>query len=103
MKKLLILALICAPFVYANYHKPSFRSHQETIYFSAPGADPGVSEDFFDQPAWDNLSFTDWFVFTATRDKKLYTLVSIGLADHVFVVDSDWAKNEFKLKPAILR
>jgi len=103
VKKLFILLLICVPFVYAYYHKPSFRSHQEGIYHSAAGADPEVNDDFFGQPVWDDLSFTDWFVFTASRDRKLSTLVSIGLADHVFVVDSDWAQNEFRLKPEIPR
>jgi hypothetical protein len=103
MKKILIVLLVCAPFVYAFYHKPSFRIHREEIYRSAAGADQEVGDDFFDQPVWDDLSFADWFIFTATRDRKLSTLVSIGLADHVFVVDSDWAQNEFKLKSEILR
>ena len=103
MKKLFILVLITAPFIFAYYHKPSFRAHQEEIYFSAKGAAPEVSDDFFERQEWDDLSFADWFIFTATRDNKLYTLVSIGLLDQVFIVDSEWAQTEFKLKPEILR
>jgi hypothetical protein len=103
MKKLLIAVLVFAPFVYAYYHKPPFRQHQEKIYLDAKQSEATVEEPVYDQPEWDGLEFADWFIFTATREKKLYTLVSFGLVDHVFVVDSDWAPKTFNLKAEELK
>jgi hypothetical protein len=98
MKKYLILALIIAPFVYASYHKPPFAKHQEKIYLVAYGPETAIDDAVYTLPEWDELDFSDWFIFTATRDKKVYTMVSFGLADHVFVVDTDWARDVWKLK-----
>ena len=103
MKKLLIAVLVLAPFVYAYYHKPPFRQHQERIYLDARQTETTVDEAVYELPEWDELEFADWFIFTATREKKLYTLVSFGVIDHVFVVDSDWAPKTFKLKAEELK
>lgn len=103
MKKLLIAVLVLAPFVYAYYHKPPFRQHQERIYLDARQTVATVDEPFYELPEWDGLEFADWFIFTATREKKLYTLVSFGLVDHVFVVDPDWAPKTFRLKAEELK
>jgi hypothetical protein len=103
MKKLLIAALVISPFVYAYYHKPPFRQHQEKIYLDIRQAATTDEETVYELPEWDALEFADWFIFTATREKKLSTLVSFGLVDHVFVVDSDWAPKAFKLKAEELK
>lgn len=99
MKRYLILALIIAPFVYAYYHKPPFTTHQEKIYLVAHGSEATIDDAVYALPEWDGLDFADWFIFTATRDKKLYTMVSFGLVDSVFVVDTDWARETWGLKP----
>ncbi len=99
MKKLLVAILVAAPFVYAYYHKPPFSMHQDKIYRDVAKPGTTIDEAVYSLPAWDELEFKDWFVFTATRDKKLYSLVSFGLVDHVMVVDSDWAPKAFNLKP----
>jgi hypothetical protein len=99
MKKFLVMIVIIAPFVYAYYHKPPFTKHQEKIFLVAHEADTAIDEGMYALPEWEGLDFSDWFIFTATRDKKLYTMVSFGLVDHVFVVDPDWARDVWKLKP----
>lgn len=99
MKKLIILILIIGPLVYAYYHKPTFARHQEKIYLDAHGTDTTIDDDVYAMPQWDGLEFTDWFIFSATREKKLSTMVSFGLVDRVFVVDSDWAREAWGLKP----
>ena len=97
MKKLFIILLLIAPFVYAYYHKPLLEKHQEKIYVVAKGEGVAFDEAAAALPQWDALEFVDWTIFTGTRDKEHYSLVSFGLLDHVFVVDSDWAPKVFKL------
>ncbi|HLO25991.1 MAG TPA: hypothetical protein VK187_07750 [Geobacteraceae bacterium] len=99
MKKLVILILIIAPFAYAYYHKPAFAKHQERIYLDAYGPEATIDDEVYAMPQWDGLEFTDWFIFSATREKKLSSMVSFGLVDRVFVVDSDWAREAWRLKP----
>lgn len=99
MKKLIVIIILIAPFVYAYYHKPPFAKHQEKIFLTAHGEDAAIDEGMYNLPEWEGLEFSDWFIFTATRDKKLYTMVSFGLVDHVFVVDPDWGLEVWKLKP----
>lgn len=63
----------------------------------AKGGNATFDEEAAALPEWDNLYLVDWLAFTATRDKKLDSLVSFGLLDRVFVLDSDWAPKMFKL------
>ena len=70
--------------------------HEEKIYVSAKGGDTTFDEAAAALPEWEGLEFVDWTVFTATRDKKIYSLVSFGLLDHVFVLDTDWGALRFK-------
>lgn len=97
MKKLLILIILLAPLVFAYYHKPPFSKHQEKIYLAAIKKETSVDEAIYAMPQWDDLEFVDWLIFTATREKKLYSLVSFGLVNHVVVIDSDWATKAFDL------
>jgi hypothetical protein len=98
MKKLLILIVLLAPFLFAYYHKPPFSKHQEKIYLDAMQKETSDDEAVYAMAQWDDLEFVDWLFFTATRDKKFYSLVSFGLVDHVIVIDSDWAAKAFDLK-----
>ncbi|MCM2357731.1 MAG: hypothetical protein NDI77_06255 [Geobacteraceae bacterium] len=98
MKKYFIIALLLAPFVYGYYHKPQFDQHREKIWVEAKGGDATFDEAAGAQPEWENLYLVDWLVFTATRENKLATLVSFGLLDRVFVLDSEWAPKAFKLQ-----
>jgi len=97
MKKFVIIALLLAPFVYGYYHKPQLDRHREKIWAAAKGEDAAFDQAAAELPQWDDLYLVDWLVFTGTRDKKLETIVSFGLFDHVFVIDSDWAPQTFKL------
>ncbi|SRR6266540_1482815 len=100
MKKYFIIALLLAPFVYGYYHKPHFDQHREKIWVEAKGGDATFDEEARALPEWENLYPVDWLVFTATRNKALESLVSFGLFDRVFVIDSDWAPKVFKLSKA---
>ena len=97
MKKIIIILLLLAPFVYAYYHKPLLDRHQEKLYATSKLENTTFDEAAASLSEWDGLEFVDWTVFTATRDKTAYSLVSFGLLDHVFVLDSDWAPKAFKL------
>lgn len=99
MKKYLIIGLICAPFIFAYYHKPPFAVHQEKIYHGIMGTDAEFDEAARNLPQWDKLEFDDWFIFTATRDKENYSIVSFGLLDRAYVADSDWGPKVLHLKP----
>jgi hypothetical protein len=100
MKKYFIIALLLAPFVYAYYHKPNVDQHREKIWVEAIGGDATFDEAARALPEWDNLYLVDWLVFTATRNKTLESLVSFGLLDRVFVLDSEWAPKVFNLPKA---
>lgn len=98
MKKWLIIALVVAPFVYANYKKPLLIKHQQKIYQAATGSAEAVDETVYAEPQWDGLEFVDWKFVTATRDKSKQSLVSYGIVDYIKVVDSEWAPKAFGLK-----
>lgn len=99
MKKWIFIALVIAPFVYANYHKPLLIKHQQKIYQTATGSTEAVDEEIYAQPQWEGLEFVDWKFLTATRDKNKQSLVSYGIVNYIKVVDSEWAPKVFELKP----
>lgn len=99
IKKLVITFLLVAPFVYAYYHKPLLDKHREKIYSKAAGEEAAADQAVYDLPQWGGLEFSDMLIVTATRDKSIYSMVSIGMLDHVLVMDTDWAPKAFKLKP----
>jgi hypothetical protein len=98
MKKWIIIALVIAPFVYANYKKPLLLKHQQKIYQVAVGAEKAVDEEVYAMPAWEGLEFVDWKFATATRDKSKQSMVSFGIADYIKVVDSEWAPKALEIK-----
>lgn len=98
MKKLVILALVIAPFVYANQNKPLLVKHQQKIYQMATGSTEAVDETVLAKPQWEGLEFVDWKFVTATRDKNKHSLVSYGIVDYIKVVDKGWAPKAFGLK-----
>lgn len=99
MKKWIIIALVIAPFVYANFHKPLFINHQQKIYQKATSSAEAVDETVYAQPQWEGLEFVDWKFITATRDKSKQSLVSYGIVNYIKVVDGEWALKAFELKP----
>ncbi|OGU18060.1 MAG: hypothetical protein A2076_18175 [Geobacteraceae bacterium GWC2_53_11] len=98
MKKWIIIALVIAPFVYANYNKPLLLKHQQKIYQLATGSTEAVDDEVYAQPQWEGLEFVDWKFLTATRDKNKQSLVSYGIVNYIKVVDSEWAPKAFDLK-----
>ena len=98
MKKWIILALVIAPFVYANHKKPLLINHQQKIYQKASGSTEAVDETVYAMPQWEGLEFVDWKFVTATRDKNKQSLVSYGIVDYIKVVDNEWAPKAFGLK-----
>ena len=99
MKKWIFIALVIAPFVYANYNKPPLIKHQQKIYQTATGSTEAVDDEVYAQPQWEGLEFVDWKVMTATRDKNKQSLVSYGIVNYIKVIDSAWAPKAFGLKP----
>lgn len=99
MKKWIIIALVIAPFVYANHNKPLLAKHQQKIYQAATGSTEAVDETVYAEPQWDGLEFVDWKFVTATRDKSKQSLVSYGIVDYIKVVDTKWAPKAFGLEP----
>ncbi len=97
MKKWIFLAVVIAPFVYANYKKPLLINHQQKIYKAATGSTEAVSETVYALPPWEGLEFVDWKFVTATRDKNKQSLVSYGIVDYIKVVDGEWAPKAFGL------
>ena len=100
MKKWIIIALIIAPFVYANNKKPLLINHQQKIYQMATSSTEAVDETVYAMPPWEGLEFIDWKVVTATRDKSKQSLVSYGIVNYIKIVDKEWAPKAFGLKPA---
>lgn len=98
MKKWIIIALVIAPFVYANYNKPLLLKHQQKIYQLATSSTEAVDDEVYAQPQWEGLEFVDWKFLTATRDKNKQSLVSYGIVNYIKVVDSEWAPKAFDLK-----
>ncbi len=98
MKKWIILALVIAPFIYANHKKPLLLNHQQKIYQMATGSTEAVDETVYAEPQWEGLEFVDWKFVTATRDKNKQSLVSYGIVDYIKVVDKEWAPKAFGLK-----
>jgi hypothetical protein len=98
MKKWIIIALVLAPFVYANYNKPLLLKHQQKIYQLATGSTEAVDDEVYTQPQWDGLEFVDWKILTATRDKSKQSLVSYGIITYIKVVDTEWGPKAFELK-----
>ena len=98
MKKWIILALVIAPFVYANHKKPLLLNHQQKIYQMATGSAEAVDETVYAMPEWERLEFVDWKFVTATRDKNKQSLVSYGIINYIKVVDREWAPKTFGLK-----
>lgn len=98
MKKWIIIALVIAPFLYANHNKPLLAKHQQKIYQAATGTTEAVDETVYAEPQWDGLEFVDWKFVTATRDKSKQSLVSYGIVDYIKVVDSKWAPKAFGLE-----
>ncbi|MDD2310810.1 MAG: hypothetical protein PHH91_14640 [Desulfuromonadaceae bacterium] len=98
MKKWIFIALVIAPFVYANHKKPLLINHQQKIYQAATGSTEAVDETVYAMPQWEGLEFIDWKFATATRDKNKQSLVSYGVVDYIKVVDSEWAPKVFGLK-----
>lgn len=98
MKKWIILALVIAPFVYANHNKPLLAKHQQKIYQVATGSAEAVDESVYAEPQWDGLEFVDWKFVTATRDKSKQSLVSYGIVDYIKVLDNKWAPKAFGLE-----
>ena len=99
MKKWIIIALVIAPFVYANHKKPLLINHQQKIYQMAIGSTEAVDETVYAMPPWEGLEFVDWKFVTATRDKNKQSLVSFGIVDYIKVVDIEWGPKAFGLKP----
>jgi len=99
MKKWILIVLLIAPFVYANYKKPLFVKHQQKIYQMATSSTEAVDETVYTMPPWEGLEFVDWKFVTATRDKNKQSLVSYGIVDYIKVVDQDWAAKSFGVKP----
>ncbi len=52
MKKWIIIALVIAPFVYANHNKPLLINHQQKIYQAATGSTEPVDETVYAMPQW---------------------------------------------------
>ena len=98
MKKWFFIALVIAPFVYANHNKPLLINHQQKIYQIASNSTEAVDETVYALPPWEGLEFIDWKFMTATRDKSKQSLVSYGIVDYIKVVDSEWAPKAFGLK-----
>jgi hypothetical protein len=98
MKKWIIIALVIAPFVYANNKKPLILKHQQKIYQVAVGPAVAIDEEVYAMPQWGGLEFVDWKFVTATRDKSKQSLVSFGIVDYIKVVDIEWAPRVFELK-----
>ena len=99
MKKWIVLALIIAPFVYANNKKPLILKHQQKIYQMAVGQEEAVDEKVYEMPQWEGLEFIDWKFVTATQDKSKQSLVSFGIVNYIKVVDKEWAPRVFEIKP----
>lgn len=99
MKKWIIIALIIAPFVYANNKKPLIEKHQQAIYRLAVGPGAEIDKEVYEKPQWEGLEFVDWKFVTATRNKSKQSLVSYGIVDYIKVVDKEWAPKVFELKP----
>lgn len=98
MKKWIIIALVIAPFFYANYKKPLLVNHQQKIYQAATGSTEAVDETVYAMPQWEGIEFVDWKFVTATRDKNKQSLVSYGIIDYIKVLDKEWAPKAFGLK-----
>lgn len=98
MKKWIIIMLVIAPFVYANYKKPLLLKHQQRIYQLAAGPEKASDEAVYEMPQWEGLEFVDWKFVTATRDKSKQSLVSFGIVDYIKVVDTEWAPRVFEIK-----
>ena len=97
MKKWIVIALVIAPFVYANHYKPHLLKHQQKIYQVAVGPDETVDEKVYSLPQWDGLEFIDWKFVTATQDKSKQSLVSFGIINYIKIVDREWATRAFEI------
>ncbi len=98
MKKWIVIALVIAPFVYANYNKPLFPRHQQMIYQTAVGSGEAFDVNIYGLPQWEALEFIDWKFVTATQDRSKQSLVSFGIINYIKVLDKEWAQRIFEIK-----
>ena len=98
IKRLLIMAILIAPFVYAYREKPLLDDHKTMIYQLAADTGETVSEEQLALPIWDGLEYIDWVIVTCTRDKTNLSLVSIGIVKYIKLVDDDWGPIALGLK-----
>jgi hypothetical protein len=98
MKTMLIFIAIIAPFVLANYYRPTLDQHKTKIYAQAAGEATAVDEELLARPEWNGLEFNDWALVTATQDKQKQTMVSYGIGTYIKVVDPKWAPKAFGLQ-----
>jgi hypothetical protein len=96
-KRLLIIAILIAPFVYAYREKPLLDDHKVRIYQLAGNSEEPLKDAQLELPAWDGLEYVDWMVITGTRDKEKQSLVSFGIVKYIKVVDTDWGPNSLGL------
>lgn len=95
MKKILVIMIIIAPFMYLSYKKPLLDDHKMLIYSVATDEDTEGRDDILDLPEWDDLEFLDWVFLTATQDAEKKSLVSYGILSYRKVVDKDWGIKRF--------
>lgn len=95
MKKILVIMLIIAPFMYLSYKKPLLDDHKIFIYSVATEEETGGRDDILELSEWDDLELLDWVFLTATQDTEKKTLVSYGILSYRKVVDKDWGIKRF--------
>ncbi len=98
IKRLLILAILIAPFVYAYREKPLLDDHKTRIYQLAGNTEEPLTEEQLALPAWDGLEYVDWVIITGIKDKTHMSLVSIGIVKYIKIVDTDWGSDSLGMK-----
>jgi hypothetical protein len=97
-KKIIIIAILVAPFVFAYKTKPTLDDHKTKIYQLAGSTEDPLKGEQLALPEWDGVEFVDWVFITGTRNKEKQSLISFGLCKYVKVVDTDWGPKALGFK-----
>lgn len=71
------------------YLNPTIDDHKAAISSELPDT-VDVSEDDEENSIWNDISYSNFYVFSGTKSVEKGTMISFGAAKYVIVVDDEW-------------
>jgi len=87
-KFITIIAIFLGVLFYLN---PTIDEHKSSIETNSPET-LDVAEDLDDPDSsfWDDVSYANFYIFSGTKSISKKTMISIGMAKCIIVVDNKW-------------